>query len=53
MFWGLLGAFIGVGLALGALAFLIVRICVFIYRLLRGQGCFIFPAGTFFTSFLL
>ena len=36
MFWGLLGAFIGVGFALGALDFLIVRICVFIYRLLRG-----------------
>ena len=37
MFWGLLGAFIGVGFALGTLAFVIVRICVFLYRLIRGQ----------------
>ena len=36
MFWGLLAAILGVGFALGVLAFVIVRICVFIYKLLRG-----------------
>ena len=36
MFWGLLAAILGMGIALGFLAFLIVRICVFIYRLIRG-----------------
>ena len=36
MFFGLLGIFLGMGLALGVLAFLVVRLCVFVYKLIRG-----------------
>lgn len=35
MFFGLLGIFLGMGLALGFLAFLVVRLCVFVYKLIR------------------
>ena len=34
--FGLLGIFLGMGLALGFLAFLVVRLCVFVYKLIRG-----------------
>ena len=36
MFFGLLGAFLGMSFALGFLLFLIVRICVFVYNLIRN-----------------
>ena len=36
MFFGLLGIFLCMGLALGFLAFLVVRLCVFVYKLIRG-----------------
>ena len=36
MFFGLLGIFLGMGLALGFLVFLVVRLCVFVYKLIRG-----------------
>lgn len=36
MFFGLLGTFIGMGIALGFLLFIVVRICVFVYGLIRN-----------------